>query len=722
MRKLVILRGAMGCGKSTFVKENNLDEFTLSSDKIRLMFNAPQMNVEYTEVIPQFNNKMVWELLYSVLEERMKKGEFTVVDAVHGNSKESFPVYKKLAEKYRYRLYVLDFTDVPKEEVYKRNRGREKYKIVPEYVIDKAYKMFAKEKLPSSFKICKPEDFDRIIDSYPRNFDKYQRIHIIGDVHGCFTALSDYFDKYPINNEDAYIFLGDYFDRGLENSEMFSFLESLMEYDNMFFLLGNHEDKLYKYACDDDFKMDYALEKTIEGFENEGIDKSRIRGFIKRLAQISFIEYGKKKYLIDHGGISYMPAKSLDFYSTDSFVYGVGDYETDIDRLYDGFMKECENKVYQIHGHRNFYKHKFDEYEYSYNLDGDVEHGGHLRVMTIAKDGCIDCVEIENGVFDSQLDEKTNVYNLTRDLFKNKYVFARNLGDSIYSFNFSKEAFYNGVWNRMTTQARGLFVDTENNRIIARSYNKFFKVDERPETRVEKLADSFSYPIDFYLKYNGFLGILSLVNGEFFFASKSTNTGNYVEYFKNILLEKYNTDQLDALKNVMVEEDVTVVFEVIDPLNDPHIIEYEESTIILLDMIRNSTMYSKLPYSRLENFAIANGFVIKRHVYTANNKDEFERLYKEVTSEDYTLDGKYVEGFVVEDDDGLMVKTKTFYYDRWKALRFKMENALKTKNFDVKCKTEFECSFMKYLQNKYENSEVDYRDLNIIDERNEFLK
>lgn len=55
LRKLVILRGAMGCGKSAFIKEHELENFTLSSDQIRLMFNAPQMNINYSEEIPQFN-------------------------------------------------------------------------------------------------------------------------------------------------------------------------------------------------------------------------------------------------------------------------------------------------------------------------------------------------------------------------------------------------------------------------------------------------------------------------------------------------------------------------------------------------------------------------------------------------------------------------------------------------------------------------------------------
>ena len=37
MRKLFILRGAMASGKSTFIKENNLDDYTLNPDKIRFI-------------------------------------------------------------------------------------------------------------------------------------------------------------------------------------------------------------------------------------------------------------------------------------------------------------------------------------------------------------------------------------------------------------------------------------------------------------------------------------------------------------------------------------------------------------------------------------------------------------------------------------------------------------------------------------------------------------
>ncbi len=721
MRKLVILRGAMGCGKSTFIKEHQLERFTLSSDQIRLMFNAPQLNTNYSEEIPQFNNKKVWELLYTILEERMKKGEFTIIDAVHANT-ESLKIYKTLAEKYRYRLYILDFTDIPKEEVYKRNQNREKYKIVPNETIDRIYKVLLKEKVPAVFKIIKKENFYEIINSNPQDLNKYDKVHIIGDIHGCYSALKQYFEENPLNKNALYIFLGDYFDRGVENYKTFKLLNELSNNANMIFLIGNHEDKLYKYACNDEFKMDYDIKNTIHELENNNVNKSEIRGFIKKLSQISYIKFGPNTYLITHGGIPYIPKLSLDFYSTNSFIYGIDKYEIDIDKLYNDFMQKETNKIYQIHGHRNFHKIKYNKYDYSLNLEGNIEEGGYLRVLTLNKNGKFTYQEIKNNVYNPNLIEETNVYNLVENMKNNKYVFTRDLGNDIFSFNFSKEAFYHKIWDNMTTQARGLFIDIKNNKILARSYNKFFKINERKETELENVENTLTYPVNFYLKYNGFLGILSLKDEELFFASKSTNAGDYVEYFKKIFYKKFSNNQIKAIKEKILKDNVSFVFEVIDNINDPHIIEYKDSNIILLDVIYNKTNYSKISYDNLKEFANKNSINIKEQVFTANNLQTFKEIYKNITSPDYKFNNEYIEGFVIEDSSDFMVKTKSAYYDKWKYLRTKMENALKNNNFQIKEKDELDYSFMEYLKSKYENKKIDIKKINIIEERKEFEK
>lgn len=719
MRKLIILRGAMGCGKSTFIKNNDLENYTLSTDTIRLMYASPELGIDYKESIPQFNNKKVWDLLYTLLEERMKKGEFTIIDAVHAYADESFPIYKKLAEKYRYRLYVLDFTDIPKEEVYERNKGREIYRQVPESSIDRVYKAFEKERISTAFKVIKPENFNEIINTTPRDLNGYEKVHIIGDIHGSATALKTYFTKYPISEKDYYIFCGDYFDRGTQNYQTFKFLSELMTNKNMTFLIGNHEDKLYKYACDDEFKMDYDIKNTIEEFEMNHLKKSEIRGFIKNLSQIALITFKDKTYLITHGGLPYIPNKSLDFYSTNSFVYGIDKYETDIDKIYNEFMQTANNKIYQVHGHRNFYKNKFDKYEYSINLEGDIEHGGNLRILTLTNNN-YKYTEIKNTIYNPNLIEETNIYNLIENLRNNKYVFEKDLGNNISSFNFTKEAFYNKMWDKETTKARGLFIDIKNYKIVARSYNKFFKVAERKETTLDSLKENLIFPVNFYLKYNGFLGILSVYNDELFFASKSTNAGDYVEYFKNIFYKKYSNKQIEVLKDKLTKENLSAVFEVIDPFNDPHIIEYQEENLVLLDLIKNTTNFEKISYPDLQIFAQNNNISAKELAYAASNIDEFMSVYDKITAANYKYKDSYIEGFVIEDANAFMIKTKTAYYDKWKYLRNKMENALKNNKFNTKSNNELEISFLNYLKEKYQDKKIDLESINIIQERHNF--
>ena len=41
MKKLIIFRGAPGCGKSTIINKYNLKDYTLSADELRLMCQAP---------------------------------------------------------------------------------------------------------------------------------------------------------------------------------------------------------------------------------------------------------------------------------------------------------------------------------------------------------------------------------------------------------------------------------------------------------------------------------------------------------------------------------------------------------------------------------------------------------------------------------------------------------------------------------------------------------
>ena len=115
MRNLVILRGAPGCGKSTWIKENDLEPYTLCADNIRLMFQSPEPGIEKDSLfISQKNDNDVWAFLYKLMEKRMERGELVVVDATHSRSSD-FSQYNDICAKYRYRKFYVDFSDVPIE-------------------------------------------------------------------------------------------------------------------------------------------------------------------------------------------------------------------------------------------------------------------------------------------------------------------------------------------------------------------------------------------------------------------------------------------------------------------------------------------------------------------------------------------------------------------------------------------------------------------------------
>ena len=218
-----------------------------------------------------------------------------------------------------------------------------------------------------------------------------------------------------------------------------------------------------------------------------------------------------------------------------------------------------------------------------------------------------------------------------------------------------------------------------------------------------------------YLKYNGFLGIVSFYNNELLFCTKSQIDGDYSNYFKNIFNKIYDKKQINAIKKRLKDNNSSLVFEVIDSVNDKHIIEYNEDKLVLLDEIYNSINYSKVDYEELKIFADKNKIEIKELVYVINNNKEFERIYNIISEEDYKYNNNYVEGFVVEDPNGYMFKYKTEYYKKWKVLRSKMEYALKNNIFN---ETD---EFIKYLEGKYKDRNIDLDKINIVDERKEYL-
>lgn len=481
MRVLLLFRAAPGAGKSTFIKEHGLKPYTLCADDLRLLYSNPMLDADGNYCINQSNDKAVWNSLFKVLETRMQNGEFTVIDATNSKTAE-MNRYKELAKNYRYRIYCIDMTDIPIDEVKRRNAGREELKRVPEEVIDKMYSRFATQQIPSGIKVLRPEELDTIWYK-PFDLSEYKKVHVIGDIHGCYTALKEYLED-GIKEDEYYIFLGDYIDRGIENVDVLNFLCEIVTLKNVALLEGNHCRWLWMYANDLTSRSKEFEFVTKPQFDKANFSKKKIREFYKRLAQCCYFTYNEKTFIVTHGGLSNIP-NNLTTVSTEQMIKGVGTYN-DADKVDEMFCENTDENTYQIHGHRNVANTPIKSADRCYNLEGKVEFGGHLRAVQITPNG-IETFEVKNNVFKQPEEicadimdtgkKDMSVYQLVCDMRKSRYVYEKKFG-RVSSFNFTKEAFSKEVWNDITTKARGLFIDTNEYKICARSYDKFFSIQQ----------------------------------------------------------------------------------------------------------------------------------------------------------------------------------------------------------------------------------------------------
>ena len=262
------------------------------------------------------------------------------------------------------------------------------------------------------------------------------------------------------------------------------------------------------------------------------------------------------------------------------------------------------------------------------------------------------------------------------------YLKKKKFENNISSFNFSERVFYDKVWNSLTKKARGLFINTRENKVILRGYDKFFNILERRETEWDSLRSKLQFPVTSYKKYNGFLGLLGVNNNELLFASKSTINSTFSNYFKNIFEQMYPSS--DKIKDYIIKNNATFVFEVIDPVNDPHIIEYDKPFIVLLDIIDNDLNYSKLPYE--EMCKVAQSLGIKYYKEKLNTSLTFDEYYNFINDLIISSkwDNKYIEGVVSEDSTGYMIKAKTLYYNFWKEVRSYAQMLFTDKNIQNK--------------------------------------
>ena len=437
---------------------------------------------------------------------------------------------------------------------------------------------------------------------------------------------------------------------------------------------------------------------TMKTFLLSPITYQEISQFYKGLHQMFNADFNGTHVVATHGGLTHLPTMATP---TSDMIRGVGGYDDTLecDETFERNVNERFVDALSIHGHRNMTNLPIVTTERTFNLNGDVDLG--MRGVILHKD-TIELTEIGPGdkakehykAFQLKRAKKHGAKKLTTQeqgdglisLFQNHdYVDVKKLPNNIAAINFTRKAFEKGKWDAVTIKARGLFVgvDTHDNpsgpnqiNIIARGYEKFFNLGERHGLQTRDIRE-LAYPIRVYEKANGYLGIMSIdtrdpENPKWFTASKSTSEGDFADHFR----EMVNDYQTPELMEMMIKDNTTLVFEVVDPVWDPHIEEYRTPELVLLDAVINELVFKRIGYEMLDEYMDLmnpNASVPMRKkelVKVCDTFNDWNILVQETKDIDnFSKEG--IEGFVFEDSSEVpvMFKLKTDWYSFWKAMR-----------------------------------------------------
>lgn len=700
MRNLFMLVGAPASGKSTLVKNLELQNYTIEADEIRKIVSNPTTQLiesspyRVNKVINYQDESFTWKLIYDIMERRMQQGESIIMDSTH-LYKGAFGKELILAKKYNYQVVAIDMMRdisvehdisdsenyvkdiVDKLSIFDYSRGN---KIGDKDVLERYTRRYLElvDRNYNNLHVINPSDFysminDGVIDAKQNkpykpytDFNEFNKVNIIGDVHGDYASLMKVFDNHE--RGDAYVFVGDYLDRGTKNVETFKFLMKLKG-KNIFFIRGNHELNAEKFVTEGKAKGQFG-HTTLAQLMRAGITKEDLASFQERLVDVVKFEFNDKLYIVTHAGVEAQRVNSINVMTDESeLVMGLSSkehspYDIDVDKRYASpyLYNESNGKAnylprnfpVNIHGHRNTFNTPplTADVNYSWNLTDDKD----FRYMTLHKGK--NATTYYSG-------ERIDSPSLVQKMIEDDGVRQKQVdGTDIVAHNFTKEVFFSAHgkrWTPQSLQARGFF--TRGDSIVGRGFTKFFNIGETPDSTLSSLV----YPVKVFKKYNGFLAIAFFDStiGKLRMVTKSGGTSlpnvDDNNLIKNVIestsTEHDGVSMYDKLYQYLKSHPYQSIALEIISTKDPHIIKYTSDVAKPLAVIDNETGdFDKIGESLFDISPLA----------VADNQQELQDFL------DNNSDGYTNEGFVLRGQNK-QLKLKTPYYLKAKELRGRLE-------------------------------------------------
>ncbi len=615
MRYLLLTRGMPFCGKTTWIQKYNLENYTLSVSVFKTFTKSPLLNDSGNICIAGYNDKIAFQMLFTALEIRMSRGDFVIIEDNH-ISKSYFSNYKEIAKLYAYRIVIVDFSDIPLDTIINRSRALSQSHIDNVYSVEQLQAMYNDMNnlsVPIKCDIIKPDDIKMFLESKPCNLNGYKVIHHIGDIQGSYSVLEKYIGR--IKDDEFYIFLGDYIDRGFQNYEVLDFLLTIMDRHNVCLLEGNHEKWLWLWANDRNIdSKEFRLNTQIE-LEHKGFSKSNAKRLYGKLKTYFYYRFHDKMVICTHGGLSNMPKNPM-LLSSSQYIHGVGSY-LDTDIIAKSFTQNTPNNFYQFFGHRNKSELPICVHDRNFVMESKVEFGGYLRAIQLNQHGFTD-KSIKNNLFISK-EEKDLKRNLQKFIISNeKSKKASFVTQDNFSFLYLKKHVKD--INESNYPFYPLIVDTKKWQIVGRGYDLTTDKTLLYKTNKEEFFSHLQFPLYAVRKQIGTRIVVSYNNSSFhafdtYNAKKLDNLPSYLN----------NKDKQDKISAILKNHSYSFV-----------ILQTLVNHNVLLDIFPNDLLALKLSDSNKEEIGrILN--IDTRNVYC--NIDNIDMLMNFIKSVDeYNLE------------------------------------------------------------------------------------
>jgi RNA ligase len=501
---------------------------------------------------------------------------------------------------------------------------------------------------------------------------------VVGDIHGCYDELVELYntivEQYGSNTR--FISCGDIVDRGTKVRQTIEFVRK-----NFYgCVLGNHEDKMLRWAMGNSVSIGNGLKNTIDECGGWLKEKEQIDWF-SSLPHIFALPIEGIARLIVHAGIN--PRVDIwSQYKEDSIyirgIDGKNYFDVSNGEWTNLDIKNPKEKIQVIYGHivqtnaPRITKHDNATY---YGIDGGCVHGGKLIaavfkpneiepefVVVQAKSDYVKSMEVKTNTV--ELKDTMKNYELITNLMKrvdDKLISVQDLQGTPYRiFNYTQKTTFGRAWDEYTLMSRGLIIDMETGDIIARPFDKFFNINEVEDTQIEKLPLHEEYEV--YDKADGSLGILfyDKYSNMFRIATRgSFNSDQAIwatKWFNEQIAQfnELNESDMNVLKEFVREE--TLLFEIIvGSINTNLVLKYPFEGLVFLAM-RNINTGTYADYDVMEK--IHNTQYMSPRIKITARYDNLR--FEEIDEMSKLLDN--IEGWVIKFKNGMRVKVKTDWY------------------------------------------------------------